>query len=42
MVVDAMGNATGRMSQSMSGSGTSAPYFKDKDSYMGDKLKGNS
>ncbi|KIA82445.1 conjugative transposon protein TraJ [Flavobacterium sp. AED] len=42
MVVDAMGNAAGRMSQSMSGLGTSAPYFKDKDSYMGDKLKGNS
>ncbi|MFV8466961.1 conjugative transposon protein TraJ [Flavobacterium sp. LB1P62] len=42
MVVDAMGNAAGRMSQSMSGSGSSAPYFKDKDSYMGDKLKGNS
>lgn len=42
MVVDAMGNTAGRMSQSMSGSGASAPYFKDKDSYMGDKLKGNS
>lgn len=42
MVVDAMGNAAGRMSQSLSGSGASAPYFKDKDSYMGDKLKGNS
>jgi len=42
MVVDAMGNAAGRMSQSMPGSGASAPYFKDKDSYMGDKLKGNS
>ncbi|MFV5703015.1 conjugative transposon protein TraJ [Flavobacterium sp. XS2P12] len=42
MVVNAMGNAAGRMSQSMSGTGSSAPYFKDKDSYMGDKLKGNS
>lgn len=42
MVVDAMGNAAGRMSQSMSSSSTSAPYFKDKESYMGDKLKGNS
>ena len=42
MVVDAMGNAAGRMSQSMSGSGASAPYFKDRDNYMGDKLKGNS
>ncbi|SDG76283.1 Bacteroides conjugative transposon TraJ protein [Flavobacterium omnivorum] len=42
MVVDAMGNAAGRMSQNMSSSNTSAPYFKSKDSYMGDKLKGNS
>ena len=42
MVVDAMGNAAGRMSQSMSGSSSSSPYFKDKESYMGDKLKGNS
>ncbi|MFV5692890.1 conjugative transposon protein TraJ [Flavobacterium sp. LT1R49] len=42
MVGDAMGNAAGRMSQTMSGSGSSAPYFKDKESYMGDKLKGNS
>lgn len=42
MVVDGMGNAAGRMSQSMSGSCSSSPYFKDKESYMGDKLKGNS
>ena len=42
MVMDAMGNAAGRMSQNMSSSNTSAPYFKSKDSYMGDKLKGNS
>jgi conjugative transposon TraJ protein len=42
MVSDAMGNLAGRMSQSMSGSSSSAPYFKDKGSYMGDKLKGNS
>lgn len=42
MVVDAMDSAAGRMSQNMSSSNTSAPYFKDKDSYMGDKLKGNS
>lgn len=42
MVVDGMGNAAGRMSQSMSGSSSSSPYFKDKESYMGDKLKGNS
>lgn len=42
MAADAMGNAAGRMYQSMSGSGSSAPYFKDKDNYMGNKLKGNS
>ncbi|WP_262916378.1 conjugative transposon protein TraJ [Flavobacterium pectinovorum] len=42
MVADAMGNAAGRMYQSMSDSGNVAPYFKDKDSYMGDKLKGKS
>lgn len=42
MVVDSMGNAAGRMSQSMSGSSSSSPYLKDKESYMGDKLKGNS
>ena len=42
MVADAMGNAAGRLSQSLPGSSGSSPYFKDKDSYMGDKLKGNS
>jgi conjugative transposon TraJ protein len=42
MVGDAMGNAAGRMYQSMQESGNQGPYFKDKESYMGDKLKGNS
>jgi conjugative transposon TraJ protein len=42
MAADAMGNAAGRMSQSMSGHQASSPYFGDKGSYMGDKLKGNS
>lgn len=42
MVMDAMGNAAGRTSQSLSVSSGSSPYFKDKDSYMGNKLKGNS
>lgn len=42
MAADAMGNAAGRMYQSMSGSASSSPYFKDKDNYMGNKLKGNS
>ena len=41
MAADAMGNAAGRMSQSMSGNQTSSPYFGEKESYMGDKLKGN-
>jgi conjugative transposon TraJ protein len=42
MTADAMGNAAGRLYQSMSDSGKSAPYFKDKEDYMGNKLKGNS
>ena len=42
MAADAMGNAVGRMSQSMSANQSSSPYFGDKESYMGDKLKGNS
>ncbi|MFV8324942.1 conjugative transposon protein TraJ [Flavobacterium sp. ZS1P14] len=42
MAADAMGNAAGRMSQSMSGHHNSSPYFEEKDSYMGNKLKGNS
>lgn len=41
MAADAMGNAAGRMSQSMSGQQASSPYFGEKESYMGDKLKGN-
>lgn len=42
MVMDAMGNAQGKISQSMSSSSTTAPYFKEKGDYMSDKLKGNS
>ena len=42
MMADAMGNAASRMSQSMSGSSSSTPYFNDNNSHMGDKLKGNS
>ncbi|OXA73761.1 conjugative transposon protein TraJ [Flavobacterium aquidurense] len=42
MAADAMGNAAGRMYQSMSESGFSNDYFRDKDSYMADKLKGKS
>lgn len=42
MAADAMGNAAARMFQSMSNSESSAPYLKEKDSYMGNKLKGNS
>lgn len=42
MTADAMGNASGRISQSMASSGNSSSYFKDKEGYMGNKLKGNS
>jgi conjugative transposon TraJ protein len=42
MASDAMGNAAGKMSQSMSSSTQGAPYFQEKGNYMGDKLKGNS
>ncbi len=46
MAADAMGNAAGRMSQSMAGNGSSSPYFSENTNsgagYMGNKLKGNS
>lgn len=46
MAVDAMGNAPGRIAQSMAGNGLSAPHFNDtpdrSSGYMGDKLKGKS
>jgi conjugative transposon TraJ protein len=42
MVLDSMGNAAGRMSQSMSSSAGNAPYFEEKRNYMSDRLKGNS
>lgn len=46
MAADVMGNAAGRMSQSMTNHGTSSPYFSENSNsgsnYMGDKLKGNS
>mgnify|MGYP003576019710 CR=1 FL=1 len=42
MVMDSMGNAAGKMSQSMSSSATSSPYLEEKGSYMSDRLKGNS
>jgi conjugative transposon TraJ protein len=42
MILDSMGNAAGRMSQSMSASGASAPYFEEKGNYMSNRLKGNS
>ena len=44
MVADAMGNAAGRMSGSMSSYGTSSGYFNEgtsgKSSYMQDKISG--
>lgn len=42
MIMDSMGNAAGKMTQSMSSSSTSSPYFEEKGNYMSDKLKGNS
>ncbi|MFD2943309.1 conjugative transposon protein TraJ [Flavobacterium notoginsengisoli] len=42
MVLDAMGNAAGRMTQSMSSSAGSSPYFEEKGNYNKDRLKGNS
>ena len=42
MAADAMGNAAGRLYQSMSDAGNSDPYFKDRENHMGDKFKGNN
>jgi conjugative transposon TraJ protein len=42
MVMDSMGNAAGKISQSISSSSTSSPYFQEGGNYMSDKLKGNS
>ena len=42
MVTDSIGNAAGKMSQSMSSSATSSPYLEEKGSYRSDRLKGNS
>lgn len=42
VVLDAMGNTAGKMSQSMSSSTQASPYFEEKGNYMGDRLKGNS
>lgn len=42
MTADAMGNAPGRMSSSMESSAGSAPYFQEKENYLGGRLKGNS
>lgn len=42
MVLDSMGNAQGRMTQSMASSSGTSPYFEEKGNYMGERLKGNS
>ena len=44
MVIDVMGNAASKSSQSMSTSANHEPYFtgNDSPSYMQDKLKGNT
>jgi conjugative transposon TraJ protein len=41
MIMDSMGNPSGKMSQSMASSSGTSDYFQDKQSYMGEKLKGN-
>lgn len=42
MALDVMGNAAGKISQSMSSSAQSSPHFEEKGNYMADRLKGNS
>lgn len=42
MTADAMGNADAQMTRSMASSAGSSPYFKDKEDYMSDRLKGNN
>lgn len=42
MAADTLGDAAGRMAGSQSSNAISSQYFDDKDSYMKDKLKGNS
>lgn len=42
MAADTLGDAAGKMAGSQSSNATSSQYFDDKDSYMKDKLKGNS
>ena len=41
MAADAFGNTRSHQSQSMAAHGTTSGYYKDKGSYMKDKLKGN-
>jgi conjugative transposon TraJ protein len=41
MVRDVMGDADARMTQNMAATARSNPYFKDKGSYMSERLKGN-
>ena len=40
MAADAFGDTKGQQSQSMASRNVSSGYFKDKDSYMGNKLDG--
>ncbi len=42
MIMDSMGNTAGKMTQSMSSSSASSPYFEEKGNYMSEKLRGNS
>lgn len=42
MIMDSMGNSSGQVTQSMSTSSSTSPYFEEKGKYMSDRLKGNS
>lgn len=42
MTADAMGNADARMTQNMAATAGSSPYFKDRNDYLAERLKGKS
>jgi conjugative transposon TraJ protein len=42
MAADGLGNMASKIYRSMAGHGSTSPYFDDKDTHQGDKIKGNS
>lgn len=42
MTADAMGNADARMTQNMAATAGSSPYFKDRNDYLTERLKGKT